>query len=972
MNARIFPSDGPHCVLLGLLFVVSLMIAGCGGGGSGGAGSPTYTIGGLITSLSGSGLVVQLNGTTNVTIGAGATSYSFPPVPNGTVYSIAIQNQPASPSQTCTVMNATGTVSGANITNANINCSTNSYLVGGTVSGLVGSGLVLQLNGSALLPISSSRSFTFATSPVLSNQPYNVSVLSQPTSPAQTCTVVNGSGVMQNANVTNIQVNCITNISSVPHTVGGSVSGLSGNGLILQLNGVSNLPLSAGATTFTFATTVAMNANYTVNVYAQPSGQTCTVVNGSGTVSTTDITDIQVYCSNNTYSVGGTISGLSGSGLVLQLNGSDNLRVTGNGSFAFPSVANNSPYAVAVLTQPFSPSQTCTVTNQNGTVSGANIANVQVSCVTDVFTISGVVSGLSGTGLVLRNNGGDDLPIGNNGSFTFSIPVPSGATYNIQVYAQPASPAQSCTIAFPTGTVGNVNITSVQVYCANNTYSVGGTVSGLTGSGLVLQLNGDNNQNINTNGIFAFGSPVASGSHYTVSVLTHPVLQTCVIVNATGVVDAADIGNVQVNCGAASWNGTKQFGTPTDDVANGIATDINGNLYVAGCYGGAVVNNDVSYKNTCDTTGATALVYVRKYNPLGEVQWEQSLIPIGNSEANGVAVDVNGNVYVTGFVYGSFDNQTAIGGKDIFLTKFNSTGSRLWTVQYGSVSDDQGNAIAVDNSGNVYVVGTTFGSFDGQVNKGLKDAFVTKFDSSGNRLWTLIHGTAADDFGLGVAIDGSDNPYVAGTTLGSFGDPNQGAEDIFASGLDSTSGTVLWTVQLGTASPDFSAGVAADSSGAVYIAGYTGGSLPGFTNPTPGGRDLFIARIDTSSCSTSCSFSWIQQLLSAGNEYATGVAVSSSGVFITGYTYGSLDGNSNADSSGQTSDIFVTRYSSSGAMQWTRMIGTTTNDKAYAATTDAADNVYAAGFSLGDLDANSSSGGADFVILKYLANGDKQ
>ncbi|HCU52786.1 MAG TPA: hypothetical protein DIC36_00375, partial [Gammaproteobacteria bacterium] len=113
-------------------------------------------------------------------------------------------------------------------------------------------------------------------------------------------------------------------------------------------------------------------------------------------------------------------------------------------------------------------------------------------------------------------------------------------------------------------------------------------------------------------------------------------------------------------------------------------------------------------------------------------------------------------------------------------------------------------------------------------------------------------------------------------------------------------------------------------------------------------------------------------LLSAGNEYATGGGGSLSGGFITGYTYGSLDGNSNADSSGQTSDIFVTRYSSSGAMQWTRMIGTTTNDKAYAATTDAADNVYAAGFSLGDLDANSSSGGADFVILKYLANGDKQ
>ncbi|NIP16743.1 MAG: hypothetical protein GWM87_00200 [Xanthomonadales bacterium] len=123
----------------------------------------------------------------------------------------------------------------------------------------------------------------------------------------------------------------------------------------------------------------------------------------------------------DSHSIGGTLSGLAGSGLVLQNNGGDDLAVTGNGGFTFATALDDgSAYAVTVKTQPSDPNQTCTVSNGSGTLAGANVTNVMVSCVTETYTVGGTVSGLAGTGLVLQNNGGDDLAIPTNGGFTFA------------------------------------------------------------------------------------------------------------------------------------------------------------------------------------------------------------------------------------------------------------------------------------------------------------------------------------------------------------------------------------------------------------------------------------------------------------------------------------------------------------------------------------------------------------------------
>ena len=148
------------------------------------------------------------------------------------------------------------------------------------------------------------------------------------------------------------------------------------------------------------------------------------------------------------------------------------------------------------MSQPGSPTQTCTVNSGNGAVTNANVGNVAVICSTNAYSIAGTVSGLAGSGLVLQINGGGDLPIAADGSFTFTTtPIASGATYAVTVkpMSQPGNPSQTCSVNSGNGNVTNANVESVAVICSTNAYYIGGTVSGLKGS-LVLQNNGDSDE----------------------------------------------------------------------------------------------------------------------------------------------------------------------------------------------------------------------------------------------------------------------------------------------------------------------------------------------------------------------------------------------------------------------------------------------------------------------------------------------
>jgi len=191
-----------------------------------------------------------------------------------------------------------------------------------------------------------------------------------------------------------------------------------------------------------------------------------------------------------TYTVGGTVAGLSGS-VTLANNGGDARTVSANGAFTFAtSLATGAGYAVTVTAQPAT--QTCTVASGAGNVASANVGNVAVNCVTNTVTVGGTVTGLTGAGLVLQNNGGDNLARGADGAFTFATPINSGAAYNVTVLTQPSNPAQVCTPANNTGNA-SANVSNVTISCATpppfgsaDIGPAGGTVNGAYGAQIVI------------------------------------------------------------------------------------------------------------------------------------------------------------------------------------------------------------------------------------------------------------------------------------------------------------------------------------------------------------------------------------------------------------------------------------------------------------------------------------------------------
>ena len=168
--------------------------------------------------------------------------------------------------------------------------------------------------------------------------------------------------------------------SDVSYSIGGSLSGLgAGKSVVLQNNGGDDLTLSANGG-FIFATALGGGNVYDVTVLTQPVDQTCTVSNGTGTLLGLNVTDVAVSCVTVSRSIGGSVSGLdSGKSVVLQNNSGDDLTVSANGGFSFPTkLLSGSTYNVTVLTPPNE--QSCTVSNGNGTVSGADVSDVAVVC----------------------------------------------------------------------------------------------------------------------------------------------------------------------------------------------------------------------------------------------------------------------------------------------------------------------------------------------------------------------------------------------------------------------------------------------------------------------------------------------------------------------------------------------------------------------------------------------------------------
>ncbi len=249
-----------------------------------------------------------------------------------------------------------------------------------------------------------------------------------------------------------------------------------------------------------------------------------------------------------TYSVGGSLQGIVGAGLQIA-NGSDQLALTANGNFVFTNeLHQGDSYIVTVTQQPTAPAQTCVLANASGTVGAADITNVQISCTTNTYSVGGDVSGLSGSGLVLQNNAGDDLAVAADGSFTFATALDDGSNFAVTIATQPSSPSQTCSLTNATGTLNGANNSAVNVSCTTNSYTIGGSVSGLTATGLVLQNNDGDDLIVDANGNFVFATALADQSAFSVSVKTQPEKHLCSVTGASGNLAGANISSVTVSC----------------------------------------------------------------------------------------------------------------------------------------------------------------------------------------------------------------------------------------------------------------------------------------------------------------------------------------------------------------------------------------------------------------------------------------
>jgi hypothetical protein len=244
-----------------------LLMAACGGGGGAGDAGGSYTVTVSVTGMrhSYNGMTLQNNGGDNLRLYGDGTRSFATALASGAAYSVTVSSQPAGPDQTCTVSNGSGTVGNANVTNVTIDCPyPTSYAVGGTVSGMLGTGLSLLYSADnvslpSILGMAADGSFTFDASrtSAVSGTVYNVSISNQPTGPAQTCVVNNGSGTVASADVSSVRVVCGY------YRVAVTVSGLrqSARGLTLRNNGIDGMqPFNGTFTFFTLAAAESLRA----------------------------------------------------------------------------------------------------------------------------------------------------------------------------------------------------------------------------------------------------------------------------------------------------------------------------------------------------------------------------------------------------------------------------------------------------------------------------------------------------------------------------------------------------------------------------------------------------------------------------------------------------------------------------------------------------------------------------------------
>ncbi|BAI94225.1 Calx-beta domain-containing protein [Arthrospira platensis NCB002] len=397
---------------------------------------------------------------------------------------------------------------------------------------------------------------------------------------------------------------------------------------------------------------------------------------------------------------------------------------------------------------------------------------------------------------------------------------------------------------------------------------------------------------------------------------------------------------------------TRLLGTSSWDGASALTTGSDGSIYMAGWTEGDLDGQ---------TNSGWEDAFVTKYQPNGTKAWTRLLGTSSLDSASALTTGSDGSIYVAGYAEGNLDGQTYSGGSDAFITKYQPNGTKAWTRLLGTSSWDSANALTTGRDGSIYVAGMTRGDLDGQTNSGGYDAFVTKYQPDGSKAWTRLLGTSREDYARALTTGSDGSIYVAGGTWGNLdGQTNSGGSDAFITKFQ-PNGTKDWTRLLGTSSWDSANALTTGSDGSIYVAGWTEGNLDGQTNS--GSFDAFITKYQPDG-----SKDWTRLLGTSSEDYASALTTGRDGsIYVAGWTEGNLDGQTNSGSF----DAFITKYQPDGSKDWTRLLGTSSEDYASALTTGRDGSIYVAGATEGDLDGQTNSGGGDAFISKLIVDEDE-
>lgn len=355
--------------------------------------------------------------------------------------------------------------------------------------------------------------------------------------------------------------------------------------------------------------------------------------------------------------------------------------------------------------------------------------------------------------------------------------------------------------------------------------------------------------------------------------------------------------------------------SPNFAAVRGIGTDAAGNIYIGGEYRGTM---DLGGGGSCNlgasNVGSTDL-FIAKLNAGGACQWGKKVGDGGYQAVTALAVDLAGNVFVTGgysgsinFGAGSCNLLGASGTGDMFAAKFDSNGNCKWGKKAGDNTNSGGFinqigwGIAVTPQGDAVVTGTFDGAIDfggGALNAQGIDAFVVKLNGNdASLLWAKRYGDGQDQYGFGVAVDPGGNIAVTGTFYGQidFGngplsnaDVNNNNADIFLARLDANGGA-LWSKRFGDTNNQTPFGVAVDGAGNVVLAGHFKGTLnfggANLVNTNDASNDVFVAKFKANAG----EHLWSARYGDAVDQRCWSVAVDGKGNnFLAGGYQGTID-----------------------------------------------------------------------------------